>query len=133
MIRTVLDTNILVSAQFWKGKPHQITLRAIQNRIEAFASREILEEFRKALGRDFGISKSEIDARVETLLGFIRIIEPKTRINVISEDPSDNRILEAALEANAGYIVSGDRHLLKLKEFRGIKIVAAAEFIKLIG
>ena len=52
------------------------------------------------------------------------------RINVITEDPDDNKILECAIEAKATFIVSGDRHLLDLVEFRGIKILTPTAFIK---
>lgn len=49
------------------------------------------------------------------------------------EDPEDNRVLECALEAEADYIVSGDHHLLSLEEFRGIKIVRAADLLKILS
>jgi len=49
---------------------------------------------------------------------------------VVEDDPSDNKILECALEAEADYIVSGDRHLLDLREYRGIKILSSGEFLR---
>lgn len=54
------------------------------------------------------------------------------KIIEITEDLEDNKILEAASEAKADYIISGDKHLLKLKEFKGIKIVKAKEFLEFI-
>lgn len=57
MIKIVVDTNILVSASFWQGNPYKIMLLAAKGKIEAFASIEIIEEFAKALRRDFKISE----------------------------------------------------------------------------
>lgn len=76
------------------------------------------------------MSVEQIKERTETFLQAIKIIEPKTKITEIREDPEDNKILEAALEAKADYIVSGDWHLLKLKEFKGIKIMKARQFLE---
>jgi len=53
------------------------------------------------------------------------------RVNVIERDPSDNKFLEAALEAKADFIITGDHHLLELREFRGVKILSPSEFLKL--
>jgi len=57
-------------------------------------------------------------------------LNQKQKCGKIEEDPDDNKILEAALEAKADYIISGDRHLLKLKVFRGIKIAKARQFLE---
>ncbi len=63
----------------------------------------------------------------------MRVIVPTSVTNVIREDPSDNRIINCALEVKADLIVSGDGHLLALKEFKGMKIRTALEAIKIIG
>jgi predicted nucleic acid-binding protein len=55
---------------------------------------------------------------------------PKDRIFLVREDPQDNRILECAVEGKADFIISGDNHLLNKKEFNGIRIVNAKEFIE---
>lgn len=132
MIKIVADTNILVSASFWHGNPYKIMLLAAKGRIEAFASIEIIEEFTNALRRDFKISEQEISERTENFLEIIKIVKPKRKIAEITEDPEDNKVLEAAAEIKADYVVSGDKHLLKLKEFEAIKIVKAKEFLELV-
>ncbi len=63
---------------------------------------------------------------------FSQIIQPRTKVDAVKEDPTDNKFLEAAMEADADYIVSGDKHLLKLKEFSGIKIVKAKQFLEML-
>ena len=57
---------------------------------------------------------------------------PKTKVNAVKDDPDDNKFIEAALEGKADYIISQDKHLLKLKEFRKIKIIIPDEFVKLL-
>ena len=59
-------------------------------------------------------------------------VEPLERLAAISSDESDNRYLECAVEGGAQYIISGDKHLLELGEYRGIAIVSAADFIALL-
>ncbi len=130
MIKTVLDTNILVSASFWKGNPYQITLLAAEGKIQLFSSAELMEEFSGILKRDFKLTEHQIQDRVNTFLEIITLIKPKTPLNEIKQDQTDNKILEAAIEAGAEYIVSGDRHILELKEFRGIKIVKPKQFME---
>ncbi|PIP08242.1 MAG: hypothetical protein COX52_00835 [Syntrophobacterales bacterium CG23_combo_of_CG06-09_8_20_14_all_48_27] len=58
------------------------------------------------------------------------LVEAGHTINVIKEDPDDNRVLECAILAQATAIVSGDSHLLNLKTYAGIDINTASEFIK---
>jgi len=59
------------------------------------------------------------------------IVEPKERINIVKDDPKDNIFIETAVAGNVDYIISQDNHLLKLKEFRGIKIITPEEFNKI--
>ena len=59
------------------------------------------------------------------------IVEPKERINIVKDDQKDNIFIETAVAGNVDYIISQDNHLLKLKEFRGIKIITPEEFNKI--
>ena len=68
---------------------------------------------------------------MEILFEVANIVDTKTNLNVIKEDPDDDILLECATEANADYIISGDEHLKKLKEFGKIKIVSVSEFLKI--
>lgn len=58
------------------------------------------------------------------------VVTPQQELRIIENDPDDNRILECAVEADADYIVSGDRHLLDLEKYEDIKIVTPAEFLE---
>ena len=60
---------------------------------------------------------------------FLKLIEPKRKIVVVKDDPDDDKVIECAAEIAADYILSYDNHLLKLKEFEGIKIVKPEVFL----
>ena len=59
----------------------------------------------------------------------IELIEIKSRIGIIKEDPTDNIFLECALDGKANYIISGDHHLLKLTIFEGIQILKVKDYL----
>ena len=60
------------------------------------------------------------------------LIAPSTKIDIIKEDPDDNKFLETAVDGKADFIISQDKHLLNLKEYRGVKILRPEEAVKLI-
>ena len=60
------------------------------------------------------------------------LVIPKRKVNVVKDDPDDNKFIEAALEGKADYIVTQDRHLLNIKEFEGIKMVTPKEFLRIL-
>jgi len=97
-------------------------------------SPEILDEFRRTLDKDrFSLTYEEIDDTVSRMSLLAMIIHPRTKVNVVMDDPEDNKFLECALDAGADFIVSGDRHLLDLKIFKGIKIVKCKKFLEILG
>lgn len=74
----------------------------------------------------------EMKRTVDEIVGMSAIVDPKERFNIIKEDPEDNIIIDCAVEGKVDYIVSKDNHLLKLKEFRGIKIVTPEKMIEIL-
>ena len=133
-IRAVLDTNIYVSALFWKqGNPHRIIQKGIDEEIEIFASEEIIEELRKILKRDFNENDKLIKRQINFLLLFVDTAEINQKIEIVKEDADDNKIIECAIASNAKFIVSGDNHLLKIRKFRDIKIVSPKEFLDILS
>lgn len=131
-VKVVLDTNVFISALFWKGSPYQIFKEVLKGVILNFTSPEILEEIKKRLLDKFQLPFE----RVKEFLGIIifnsQIVYPKKRIGLIKKDPSDNKIIECTLEAKASFIISGDKHLLDIRRYKGIKIVSPREFLLLI-
>ena len=137
-MKITLDTNVLISGTFWEGEAFRIIQLIQQKRIVCFLSKEILAEYERVLHGDEIVEKTyethpSAKAAVIKIAELCNIVEPKRKISVVKDDPSDNKILECAAEAHADYIVTYDaRHLLKMKEFEGIRIISPAELLKLM-
>ncbi|MDD3085784.1 MAG: putative toxin-antitoxin system toxin component, PIN family [Candidatus ainarchaeum sp.] len=128
-LKVVLDTNILVSASFWNGPSSKIISLVSSDLIMCFTSNSLLEEYHKVILRDFNISEDSFNERQKDLLKIATVVYPTQKL-FACEDKDDNKVLEVALCANADFIISGDKHLLKMSEFNGIKIVTARQFIE---
>ena len=127
--RIVLDTNVLISAILFGGPPKEALSRVISGAVDCSLSLAILDELRDVIGRPkFGFSPEQSLNILEELHAVCDIISPSIRINVVTADPDDNRILECAVESKAAFVITGDRHLLDLVEFRGIQIVTPTAY-----
>ena len=123
-MKFTLDTNFLVSAtQCDHSAAHKLLEKFIRENHELFTTKEILEEFEEILKRDFKYSNEESRNIIERVLQFLTLVTPTEKVIIVKEDPDDNKIIECAIESNSEYILSYDKHLLKLKEYQGIKIV----------
>jgi len=132
--KVVIDTNVFVSGLTFKGKPRGVLDLIWKGGIEVYVSPFILKELEETLEEDFGWGRERIEAALNRIKGKAIQVQPKTKISVIKQKEDDNRILECAVEGKAQYIVSGDkRHLLPLKEYKGIKILSPAEFLRIIS
>ncbi len=123
-----LDTNVLLSATLWDGSVAQKLLFDLINKAtKIYISPEILSEYQKVLKRDFDFSDKEITEITEKIMLFVTIVHPNQKIDFVEEDPSDNIIIECAVESGSEYIITYDQHLLKLKEYKEIKIIRPEE------
>ena len=130
-LKVVFDTNIYISAIVFGGAPLLCLEAARSREVELYVSKGILLELTNKLESKFLHSRTDTEKVLTRLSKFAKIITPKEKLTIIKDDPSDNMILEAAVEAKTDFIVSGDKkHILSLKEFRGIKIISPADFLK---
>lgn len=131
-MRVILDTNTLISAIIFKGGNEDKILHAAHNgNFKLIISLEIFKELKKVLSRPkFWLSQKQIGDALMHIIEIAEIVEPNIKLDIIKEDPDDNKILECAVFAKADYIVSGDKHLLKLKNVNGIPIVTSSELIE---
>jgi len=130
MIRIVPDTNVLISAIFWRGKPYEVIRGGIEGRYTLVTSKEILEELIERLKNKFSFPDEEILFYVDIIFTYFHMIQKTSTFSVV-RDKSDNKIIETAVDGKADYIVTGDPDLIVLKEHDGIKIVTPGEFLKL--
>lgn len=130
MKRVVADTNILVSALQFGGKPKQLLDLAVDGQIELAISEAIIAETLRVLRVKFDRTPEWLAEAEGQLRVIARVVEPTETITAIEADPTDDRILECAVEARAEVVVSGDTHLLNLETFRGRPIQRVAEFLR---
>jgi len=140
LIKVVLDTNIFVSGILnSKGAPSQVLKAWQENKFVLTTSKPIIKEIKQVLNsakiQEFLIKhkvvKEDLNDFFSTLSFNALVVKPSFKLDIIKEDPADNKFLECALMVKAEYIVSGDKHLLKLKMYENIKIISAYELINL--
>lgn len=129
-MRLVLDTNVVVSALLWGGTPRLLLEAGRDRRVELFASTALLAELTDILNRrkfenKISASLFSVDQIVDRYAALATLVWPEPTPRIVS-DPDDDVVIGTALAAKADLIVSGDSHLLDLKAFRGIAIVAVA-------
>jgi uncharacterized protein len=133
-IKAILDTNVFISGVFWKGPPFEILRAWQEQRFRLAISPPILDEYRRVL--DEMVKRYPLPV-LSSILGVIEVhsemVEPVSFAKPVCSDPDDDKFLEAALAAHAGYVVSGDAALLSLKHHRGVEIVRPARFLNLLA
>lgn len=134
----VLDTNVIISSVLsLKGPPAKLIERWEADEFEVAISPPLLEERERALTYEhvkkyFKKPQEKIDALVERFRTVATVVDPQVTLDVVPDDPDDNRVLECAVTATASYIVTGNKHLLDLKEYEGIVILKPVEFLTLL-
>ncbi len=127
--RAVFDTNILISAYLWGRTPRRALELVRAGHVDLVSATEAIEEFVWVLAYPkFGFTPEEIRPFVDDLLSMTQLVEPAT-VNRIVTDPTDNLFLGIAMKGNCKVVVSGDHHLLSLKQFRQIRIITVSEFV----
>lgn len=131
-MKVVLDTNVLISAIMFGGKSRDVLEMGISGKIKIVISQDILKELAEVLvSKKFRAPVSFIQQTIHELSEITELVIVTEKINVIKDDPDDNRILECAVCAKADYIVSGDSDLLTLKHFKKVKILSPSDFLRL--
>ncbi|MBU2545347.1 putative toxin-antitoxin system toxin component, PIN family [Patescibacteria group bacterium] len=130
----VLDTNVIVSALFWGGNPREVLEKIYLKHTICF-SEETLNELKEVLKYPQFSSHIEnlsfsIEEFINTLTKKAYIISNPPELSIIKEDKSDNKFLACALACQAFFIISGDKHLIKVKKFKNISIITPQEFLK---
>ncbi len=131
MVKVVIDTNVFFSAFYLpQSKPGEVVLLARRKRIQNFTSPQILKELERIITDKLLWDNSKTQSAITRISNLSELVDPRERLTIIADDP-DNRILECAKASGADFIISGDKHLLDLKNFQGIKIVTPGEFLEL--
>jgi putative PIN family toxin of toxin-antitoxin system len=135
MIGAVLDTNILVSALIKpNGKPAQIIAHARAGKFTLILSEDILTEargvlHRKHIQKKYHPTPDAIRDFLDALRDLAELVADAPVENLIPNDPPDNLIVACAVGGQADYLVSGNAHLLDLKQHGKIQMVTPAQFL----
>ena len=136
-LKVVLDANVWISALLWGGKPAEIVKAAEKGQLVILLSEEIAGEISQVLAypkiakvyQAAGLRREDL---VETVLKIGKFIQVTMKAHVVAEHPADDKFIECALTANAAYIVSGDKHLLKVGSYKKTRILPVSEFLQII-
>ncbi len=120
----------------WGGKPAAIIKAAEQGRIRILISEEIVAEISQVLTypklkKAYLAEGLGMEGLIETVVKISKFVSVDRKLAVINEHPADDKFIECALSSDAEYIVSGDRHLLKIGCYKKTQIVSVNEFLQL--
>ena len=138
-MRLVLDTNVVLSALLWGGTPYRLLQLAMDGEVQLFTSPVLAAELRNILVRPHLAAKlaekgTTADTVTALYLEFARAVSPPLSVpRVVPDDADDDHVVACAVAAKADIIVSGDKHLLNLREYQGIRMLTAAQAVQLFG
>lgn len=130
-VKVVLDTNILISAISFGGKPKEVLDLVLEEKITASTSPILMAEFREVYRKKFPLLEEDFELTIKNIEDIFETTQPKETLDIL-KDEDDNRVLEAAVEGQCQYIITGDKDLLDLKSFQGIKILTPDQFLKIL-
>ena len=130
--RVLFDTNVLISGYLWKGSARRALQRTRTGDFTLLVSKDTVNELIRVLAYGkFGLTPEEIQPIVRDLMDISEYVEVKTEVQAIEVDPTDDIVLALAIDGSADVIVSGDHHLLDLKEFNDIPIMTIRKFLNI--
>jgi len=130
-MKVVVDTNVLVSGVFFGGMPSRILEAWRDKRIDVVVSPDILEEYRR-VGEHLETQFTDVSLApfLALLVMNAEIIEPPDLPEQVSRDSDDDKFIACALAGGCHVIISGDKDLLSISGYRGVKVVAPREFLE---
>lgn len=137
-MRVVLDTNVIISALLVRGSiPHEILNASTEGRFEVIVSGEILRELTRVLfypriRQKRWMTDKEVRGFILSLANSAVRASGTFPMEVVEDDPGDDKFVAAAVEQGADYVVSGDAHLTGIGKYRGVKFLTPAQFYELL-
>jgi uncharacterized protein len=137
VLKVVLDANVWVSALLWGGKPAAVIKAAEDGKICIVTSEEIVGEISEVLtypklSKVYQAEDLRHEDLIEAILKIVNFVKVTKKFNVVLEHSADDKFIDCGLAAGADYIVSGDKHLLKIVSYKKTQILSVNEFLYLI-
>jgi putative PIN family toxin of toxin-antitoxin system len=130
-MKIVLDSNIFVSSFYWKGNPRKVFDRITNGFDELYITDEILKEISTVMSSEkFNTNRQEIEEYIEIIESYSIKLFPQNITEEVSRDKDDDKILQCGLEGNVDFIITGDKDLLVLKEYKNIKIIKPKDYLE---
>ena len=127
-MKVVVDTNVMISGVFFGGAPRMVLNAIVDEKITACATLEIVDEYQEIVEEMIARKQGHLSRTIlDPLIQKLRLIEQQSDVQVC-RDPDDDKFLNCAKDSGSIYIVSGDKDLLVIQDFEGIKIVTAKQF-----
>jgi putative PIN family toxin of toxin-antitoxin system len=132
-MRVVADTNVLISALMFAGVPGQFLDLALGGAFTLVTSKPLLDELGEKLCGKFSVSLNTTQKALDDLRHKGEVVHPDFELDAVPEDPDDNRVLECAIAGQVDFIVSGDKHLLRLASYESVPILTVRQFLETAG
>jgi uncharacterized protein len=137
-LRLVLDTNVILSALLWGGKPAELLSESVTPRLRLFSSQWMLDELIESLGKPklaerliaTGLTPAE---HAENYRGLATLVEHGRLARPASRDADDDFVLACAIAAKADAIVTGDRDLLVLGAWDGVLMLNVNDCLEVVA
>lgn len=129
-MKVVLDTNVFVSGVFFSGPPYRILQAWRNGDLQIVLSLEILDEYYR-IGEELSAQFPKVDLNpiLELITTKAELVEAERLDEDVCDDPDDDKFFACAITGGADLIISGDKHLLKMSGYQGIKVVRPRQFI----
>lgn len=136
-MRLVLDTNVIASAMLWGGNPKLLLQARREKRVDLYTSMPMLAELTDILARPkfekkIVASLLSVDQLVDRHAELVQVVRP-TAIPRVASDPDDDMVIGTALAAQADLLITGDRPLLAVAEYQGVRIVSVGEALQALA
>jgi uncharacterized protein len=137
-LRLVFDTNVVLSALLWGGKPAQLLHAAVGPSVVLYSSQWLIDELAQSLGKPklarrvakLAMTPEDLAANFRSLTV---LVEHGGLAQPVSRDPDDDFVLACGLAASADVIVTGDDDLLVLGAWQGIAIMTVSECLEVLA
>ena len=134
MVKIVIDTNVVLSAILFGGKPRQILEAALGGTIKICISAATIAELERVLHRSkFGFGSQMVQTIISEITAIAEWVEPHRHRQLVVDDPDDNMFLDCAIEGKVDYLVSGDHHLLSIGKCEGMQVINPDGFIEILA
>ncbi|MFH1134012.1 MAG: putative toxin-antitoxin system toxin component, PIN family [Nanoarchaeota archaeon] len=117
------------ASTFPNSEARKLLIFLIDINAKIIVSPEILAEFETVLRRDFHFEHHQVEYLIKPFLSLSEMVFPVISKIKVCDDPDDDKIIETSIEGKAKFIITYDKHLLQLREFRGIRILTPKEFL----